>query len=88
MSSFIFKSQGLIKKLNNKLEIIQSELRHQRADNQQILFLLNKLLVNKNLQHQVDEYFEEGDEYQPGLEGTRTPPQTDADNIGEAPDSD
>ncbi len=59
MSNFIFKSQGTYKKLNNQLDIILSELRHQRQDNTQILYLLNKLLVNKNLQKQVDEYFEE-----------------------------
>jgi len=66
MTNFIFKSQGLIKNVYNKLEIIQSELRHQRSDNVQILFLLNKLIVDKNLQTQVDEYFEE------------TPPQTES----------
>ncbi len=59
MTNFIFKSQGTYKKLCLKLDIIQSELRHQRADNQQILFLLNKLLVNKTLQDQTDEYFTE-----------------------------
>ncbi len=62
MTNFIFKSQGLIKNVYNKLEMIQSELRHQRSDNVQILFLLNKLLINKNLQKQVDQYFEEDDE--------------------------
>jgi len=59
MTNFIFKSQGLIKNVDNKLAMIQSELRHQRSDNLQILFLLNKLLVNKALQKQVDEYFED-----------------------------
>ncbi len=43
----------------NKLKIILSELRHQRQDNVQILFLLNKLLTDRNLQKQVDEYFDE-----------------------------
>ncbi len=68
MTNFIFKSHGTYKKLCLKLEIIQSELRAQRGDNQQILFLLNKLLVNKALQKQVDEYFEEDE----------TSPQTDS----------
>ncbi len=67
MTNFIFKSQGTFKKISNKLDIIQSELRHQRQDNVQILYLLNKLLTDKNLQKQVDEYFEE-----------ETPPQTDS----------
>ncbi len=59
MTNFIFKSQGTYKKLCQQLVIIQNELRAQRQDNIQILFLLNKLLVNKNLQKQVDEYFQE-----------------------------
>ncbi len=59
MTNFIFKSQGLIKNVVNKLEIIQSELRHQRSDNVQILFLLNKLLTAKALQKQVDDFYEE-----------------------------
>ncbi len=72
MKNFIFKSSaegfGLIKNISNKLEIIQNELRHQRQDNVQILFLLNKLLVDKQLQKQVDQYFEEDES---------TSPQTD-----------
>ncbi len=59
MTNFIFKSQGTFKKISNKLDIIQSELRAQRHDNQQILYLLNKLLTAKALQKQVDDYFEE-----------------------------
>ncbi len=58
MTNFIFKSQGTFKKISNKLDIIQSELRHQRSDNVQIIYLLNKLLTDKNLQKQVDTYFE------------------------------
>ncbi len=59
MTNFIFKSQGTYKKLCQQLVIIQNELRAQRQDNIQIMYLLNKLLVNKNLQTQVDEYFQE-----------------------------
>ncbi len=70
MTNFIFKSQGTYKKLCQQLDTIQTELRHQRADNVQILFLLNKLLVDKGLQQQVDEYFDEDE----------TSPQTDSDN--------
>jgi len=61
MTNFIFKSQGTFKKISNLLEIILAEQRHQRQDNIQILFLLNKVLVNKNLQKQVDEYFDENE---------------------------
>ncbi len=59
MTNFIFKSQGTFKKISNKLDIIQNKLRHQRADNVQILFLLNKILVDKNLTEQATKYFEE-----------------------------
>jgi len=58
MTNFIFKSQGLIKNVDNKLTIILAELRHQRSDNVQILFLLNKLLMAKALQKQVDDYYD------------------------------
>jgi len=43
----------------NRLDMILTELRHARSDNVLILSLLNKLVVNQNLQKQVDEYFEE-----------------------------
>ncbi len=59
MTNFIFKSQGLIKNVYNKLEMIQAELRHQRADNVKILYLLDKIVVDKHLQQQVDKYFED-----------------------------
>ncbi len=58
MTNFIFKSQGTFKKISNKLDIIQSELRHQRSDNVQIIYLLNKLLTAKALQKQVDEFYD------------------------------
>ncbi len=66
MTNFIFKSANrLIKNspltegyLMTKLENIQKKLRHQRQDNKDIKLMLNKLLVDKHLQMQVDEYFE------------------------------
>ncbi len=65
MTNFIFKSQGLIKNVDNKLGMILTELRHTRSDNIQILFLLNKLLTAKALQKQVDEYFDDNQEHIP-----------------------
>ncbi len=66
MTNFIFKSANrLIKNspltegfIMTKLENIQLELRHQRQDNKDIKLMLNKLLVDKHLQAQVDDYFE------------------------------
>ncbi len=67
MTNFIFKSANrLIKNspltegyLMSKLESIQKELRHQRQDNKDIKLMLNKLLIDKHLQMQVDNYFED-----------------------------
>ncbi len=68
MNNFIFKSsKGLIKNdsidtdvtVIYKLEIIQKELRHQRQDNKDMMLMLNKLLIDKHLQMQVDTYFDE-----------------------------
>ncbi len=66
MTNLFFKSANrLIKNspltegyLMTKLESIQKELRHQRQDNKDIKLMLNKLLVDKHLQAQVDDYFE------------------------------
>ncbi len=80
MNNFIFKSpRRLIKNssinigatLLLKLEYIQKELRHQRQDNKDIMLMINKLLIDRHLQMQVDEYFKEDDE--------ETSPQTDSD---------
>ncbi len=65
MTNFIFKSSKRLIKNSpltegyflTKLNAIQSELRHQRQDNKDIKLMLNKLLVDKHLQTQVDEYF-------------------------------
>ncbi len=67
MNKFIFKSaSGLLKNSSitlssvmTKLLIIQGKLRHARQDNTDIKLMLNKLLVDKHLQMQVDEYFTE-----------------------------
>ncbi len=68
MNNFIFKSANrLIKNspitcdtLDRRLIRIQIELRHQRQDNVDIKLMINKLLIDKHLQMQVDEYFEHG----------------------------
>ncbi len=62
MKNFIFKSDNksdLHKMLFNKLEIIQSELRHQRLDHVLFKSLLEKLFVELNLQKQADSYYQE-----------------------------
>ncbi len=67
MNKFIFKSsKGLLKNssitlggLGKQLEYIQLELRHQRSEHKDITLMLNKLLIDKHLQSQVDDYFTE-----------------------------
>jgi len=59
MKNFIFKSEADFHKIVfNKLEIILSEQRHQRADLNTIQMIVQKILNDLNLQKQVDEYFE------------------------------
>ncbi len=59
MTNFIFKSSTTYKKLANQLEVILAEQRHQRADLQEIKFILHKLQNNKDLQTTVDKFYEE-----------------------------
>ncbi len=84
MNNFIFKSpRRLIKNpsinteriVMNKLEIIQRELRHQRQDNKDMMLMLNKLLIDKHLQMQVDEYFTDNTP-----DDEETSPQTDLED--------
>ncbi len=74
MNNFIFKSSRRLIKNDSinlqqywtfKLEAIQKELRHQRQDNKDIKLMLNKLLVDKHLQMQVDEYFNDSNTVHP-----------------------
>ncbi len=66
MTNFIFKSANRLTKnesinmltLSQKLSLIQMELRHQRQDNVDIKLMLNKLLIEKHLQMQVDDFYE------------------------------
>ncbi len=62
MNHFIFKSANrLIKNetisLDNRLDRIQEQLRYLRQDNKDMSLKLEKILIDKHLQMQVDEYF-------------------------------
>ncbi len=80
MENFIFKSASrLIKnspitivELDRHLNQMQLEQRHQRQDLADIKRMINRLLVDKHLQMQVDTYFDEDD--------LETSPQTDSEN--------
>ncbi len=67
MNNFIFKSRtGLTKNssinlgiLDRRLELIQTEMRHQRSDLHDLSRKIDRLLIDKHLQMQVDNYFED-----------------------------
>ncbi len=68
MTNFIFKSpKRLIKNIDNKsdgniigqLKIVQNQCRFLRQDLSDVKLMINKLLIDKHLQMQVDEYFKE-----------------------------
>ncbi len=71
MTNFIFKSpRRLIKNIDNtpnlnilgQLKIIQSQNRFIRSDLVDVKRMLNRLLVDKHLQQQVDEYFDDDED--------------------------
>ncbi len=66
---FSKSSKGLLEKssisfdtLDRRLEFIQTELRHARSDHAVMTKMLNRLLIDKHLQMQVDQYFTEDSE--------------------------
>ncbi len=67
MTNFIFKSANrLIKNspitygvLERQLSLIQAELRHARSDHKEMSLKLERLLIDKHLQMQVDTYFDD-----------------------------
>ncbi len=70
MTNFIFKSANrLIKNspitiegLDRKLFLILQEQRRQRSDIHEVSLKIQKLLIDKHLQMQVDNYFEPGED--------------------------
>ncbi len=73
MNKFLFKSTDadLQKILINKLETIQKEQRHARADLAYLIRHMNELVNNQSLQKQVDQFFEEDKENIPEVEDDR-----------------
>ncbi len=68
MTNFIFKSpRRLIKNVDNtpsldiicQLKIVQSQCRFLRQDLIDVKLMLNKLLIDKHLQSQVDDFYDE-----------------------------
>ncbi len=71
MKNFIFKSANRLTKNSSVIKVdllalllqhsdqILREQRHQRSDLQDVKTMINKLLIDKHLQQQVDTYFED-----------------------------
>ncbi len=72
MTNFIFKSSTTLKKLANQLEVILAEQRLQRADLQEIKYILHKLQNNKDLQETVDKYYADAPDFDENS-GVRSP---------------
>ncbi len=62
MTKFIFKSNSSdLQKISQSIEIIQKNVLYLTYQTDWIRKYLNKEIVNKGLQKQVDEYFEDED---------------------------
>ncbi len=60
MKNYIFKSSDTdLQKMFQLLETIQKNVLYSTYRTDSILKILNKLIIDKDLQHQVDEYFEQ-----------------------------
>ncbi len=63
MNKFLFKSTDAdLQKLFQLLEIVQKNVLYSTYRTDSILKILNKMVIDKDLQHQVDEFFEEDGE--------------------------
>ncbi len=71
MNNLFFKSNtGLTKNstinsesLDRKLDFVLKEQRNQRTDLQDIKRMINRLMIDKHLQAQVDDWFQKGEEH-------------------------
>ncbi len=61
MKNFIFKSSALTPDLQKILQLLLSEQRAQRVDLANLLRMVKGMTINKDLQTQVDKYFDEED---------------------------
>ncbi len=77
MNKFLFKSTDAdFQKLNQLLETIQKNVLYLTYRTDSIIKTLNKIVVDKGLQKQVDEYFEQ-DPFGSAFAETLKEPQSD-----------
>ncbi len=82
MKNFIFKSEADFHKIVfNKLEMLLTEQRKQRMDLTTIIRLITGIKIEKDLQKQVDDYFE--DEEEPQIPPLIHPDEDTAEHIPE-----
>ncbi len=75
MTKFIFKSNASdLQKISQSIDTIQKNVLYLTYRTDSMLKTLNKMAIDKDLQHQVDEYFDE--ESHPN-----TPPNQDKDDL-------
>ncbi len=78
MKNFIFKSSALTPDLQKILQLLLTEQRAQRIDLANLLRMVKGMSINKDLQEQVDKYFDEDE----SASFHETSPQTDSENNG------
>ncbi len=59
MKNFIFKSSALPTDLQKIVQLLLTEQRAQRVDLANLLRMVKAMTINKDLQTQVDKYFDE-----------------------------
>ncbi len=82
MTKFIFKSNASdLQKISQSIDTIQKNVLYLTYRTDSILKTLNKMVIDKGLQKQVDEYFEDPDYTD------ETSHQTDSEEHGSSGDS-
>ncbi len=64
MTNFIFKSPSDLQKISQQIQVILTEQRKQRGDLAMILYKCDRLINNKNLQKQVDDFYSTAPQYE------------------------
>ncbi len=72
MTKFIFKSKmSDLQKISQSIETIQKNILYLTYQSDRTLKIVKEMTIDKGLQKQVDEYFEDGEDSEPGLEDSR-----------------
>ncbi len=73
MTKFIFKSNASdLQKISQSIETLQKNTLYITYRVDALLKKINQIVVDKGLQKQVDQYFDDGAESYPGLDDSRS----------------